>query len=151
MGKRRGILGVGDGFADGDAFHSGDRDDVAQRGLGDVDPLEAGEGKELGDFRFVQRAIQAGDADIFAGVHGAVEHARDGEAAQVVAVVEIGHQNLQRSRRIAFRFGDGFDDGFEQRLQVFSAALDVRRTRYRSWRWYIKPESRFALPWRRGR
>ena len=50
----------------------------------------------------MQRAIQLGDADFFAGVHGAVEHARDGEAAQIVAVVEIGHQNLQRAVGIAF-------------------------------------------------
>ena len=43
VGQRRGIFGVGDGFADGDAFHAGDRDDVAQRGVGDVHALQAGE------------------------------------------------------------------------------------------------------------
>ncbi len=45
---------------------------------------------------------------------------------EVVAVVEIGHQNLQRARGIAFRCRNGLDDGFEQRLQIFATALDVR-------------------------
>ena len=99
--QRRGIFGVGDGFADGDAFHAGDRHDVSQRGFGDVHALQAGEREQLGDLRLVQRAVELGDADVFAGVHGAVEDARDGEASQIVAVVEIRHQNLQRTGRIA--------------------------------------------------
>ena len=119
VGQRRRVLGVGDGLADGDAFHAGDRDDVAQRGFGDVDALQSGEGKQLGDFGFVQRAIELGDANVFAGVHGAVEHARDGEAPQIVAVIEIGHQNLQRARGIALGCRNRLDDGFEQRAASF--------------------------------
>ena len=47
--------------------------------------------------RFLQRAVQLGDADFFAGAQGAVEDARDRQAPEVVAVVQIGHQNLQRA------------------------------------------------------
>ena len=52
----------------------------------------------------------------------AVEDARDGEAAEVVAVIEIGDQNLQRAGGVAFGRGNGLHDGFEQRLK-FSPRL----------------------------
>ena len=113
VGQRRGILGFGDGLADGDAFHAGDGDDVAQFGFRDVGALEAGEGKQLRDLRLVQRAIELGDGDFFAGVHLSVEHARDGQAAEVVAVVEVGDENLQRTGCIALGMRNGFDDRVE--------------------------------------
>jgi len=39
----RGVLRVGDGLADGDAFDPGYGDYVAERGLGDVGSLQSGE------------------------------------------------------------------------------------------------------------
>ena len=125
-GKRRGIFGVGDGLADGDAFDAGDGDDVAQRGFRDVGSLEAGEGKQLGDLGLVQRSVQLGDGDVFASVHASVEHARDGQAPEIVAVVEIRHQNLQRAGGIALRRRNGVDDRLEQRPQILAATFDVR-------------------------
>ena len=74
----------------------------------------------------MQRAIKPGNAHVFAGVHGAVEDTCDGEASQIVAVIEIRHKNLQRTGRIALWFGNGLDDRLEQRLQVFSGDFDVR-------------------------
>ena len=67
--QRRGIFGVGDGLADGDAFDAGDGHDIAEFGFGDVGALEPGERKQLGDLRFLERAIELGDGDIFAGAH----------------------------------------------------------------------------------
>ena len=43
MRKRRGIFGIGDCLADGNALNARDRDDVSQRGIGYVDTLQAGE------------------------------------------------------------------------------------------------------------
>ena len=100
-GSGAGFSTFGDGLADGDAFDSGDGDDVSQFGFGDVGALQSGEGKQLGDLGFLQRAVELGDGDFFAGVHFAVEDAGDGEAAEVVAVVEVRDQNLQRTGRIA--------------------------------------------------
>ena len=50
----------------------------------------------------------------------AVEDAADGQAAQVIAVVEVGHQQLQHGVGIALRRRDVLHDGFEQRLSGLS-------------------------------
>ncbi len=63
-------------------------------GFGDICSLEAGERKQLGNFGFLQRAIELGDGDLFAGEHLAVEDAGNGEASEVVAVIEIRDENL---------------------------------------------------------
>ena len=48
----------------------------------------------------------------------ALEDAADGDAAEVVGVVEVGDQNLQRAFGVAGGRGDGADDGLKQRLQI---------------------------------
>ena len=48
-------------------------------------------------------AVELGDVVLLAGAQGAVEDAADGEAAEVVAVVEVGDQDLQRRLGIAAR------------------------------------------------
>ena len=73
----------------------------------------------------MKRAVEFGDDDVLAGVHLAVEDARDRQASEIVAVVEIRDQNLQGPGRIAFRHGDRLQDGVEQRAQIRAAALDV--------------------------
>ena len=98
-GSGAGFSTLGDGLADGDAFDARDGDDVAQFGFGDVGTLETGEGKQLGDLCFLQRPIELGDRDFFTGEHLAVKDAGDGEAAEIVAVIEVGDENLQRIRR----------------------------------------------------
>jgi hypothetical protein len=82
-------------LADGDARDAGDGDDVADRGLGGVDALEAVEGEELGDLDGLELAVDAGEIDFLTGLEGAVEDARDGEAAEVVGVVEVGDEDLE--------------------------------------------------------
>src|SRR3954463_4317342 len=57
MWQGRGVVYVGDSFADGNALHTGDGDDVAQFRLGNVGALQAAEGEQLGDFCLVQRSI----------------------------------------------------------------------------------------------
>ena len=87
--------------------------------------LEAGERKKFRDFRFVKTAIELGNGDIFAGMHLAVEDARDGEASEIVAVIEVGDQNLQRPGGIALGLGNRLQDRVEERAQVLAAAFDV--------------------------
>ncbi len=117
--QRRWILRVGYGLADGDALDSGHSNNIAKFSFGDVRPLQAGKWKQLSDFSFLQRAIKFRDAYFFAIVHGPVEHTRDGKTSEVVAVVEIGDQDLQRTRSLSRRRRDGIHDGFKQRLQIF--------------------------------
>ncbi len=93
-GQRRGIFDIGDGLADVDALNPGHGDNVAQLGQLDVGALESGEGKQLGDLGFVHAAIALGDGHFFSKAQGAVEHARNGNAAEIIAVVEVGDQHL---------------------------------------------------------
>ena len=104
--QRRGVFGAGDGFADGDALDAGDGDDVAHGGLGGLNALEAGEGEELGDAGLLERAVAFGDGDIVADVERALEDAADGDAAEVVGVVEVGDQDLQRAVGVAGGLGE---------------------------------------------
>ncbi len=89
MRERHGRDGAGDGLADGDAFDAGDGQDVAGAADGFVDALESGEGIELGDFGFVERAVEFRDGHFVAEAQRSVEDAADGEASEVVAVIEI--------------------------------------------------------------
>ena len=78
---------------------------------------------------FCKRAVELGDADFLAGAQRAVEDARDGQPAEVVAVIEIRHQDLQRAIGVAGGRGDGRHDGIEQRLQILTGGVGVRRRR----------------------
>ena len=108
VGQWTRVFGFGNGLADGDAFDAGDGDDVAQFRFRDVGSLQAGERKQLRDLGFMQRAVELGDGDFLAGMHFSVEDARDGEASQIVAVVEVRHEDLQRAGRIALGSEESF-------------------------------------------
>ena len=69
------------------------------RADGLVHALQAFERVQLGDLGFVNGAVELADGDFVAVAQRAVEDAADGEAAQIVAVIEIGDQHLQNRRR----------------------------------------------------
>ncbi len=75
----------------------------------------------------MERAVKLGDGNIFTGVHGSVEHPCNREASEIIAVIKIRHQNLQRSRCVAFGHRNSLDDGLEQRLQVYAASFYISR------------------------
>src|SRR5580692_1096416 len=75
----------------------------------------------------MESAIQFGNGDVFSGMHRPVEHTRNCQSSQVVAVIKIRHQDLQWSSRVARRHGNCFDDGFKQRLQIYAASFYVSR------------------------
>ena len=51
--------------------------------------------------------------------------------SEVVAVIEVRHQNLQRTVGVALRRRNRLYDRFEQWLQVLTAALNIRGGRAR--------------------
>ncbi len=55
----------------------------------------------------------------------ALKDAADGDAAEVIRVIEIGDKNLQRAVGIARGFRNGFDDGAEQRLQIYAGLREI--------------------------
>src|SRR5262249_9477343 len=113
--------------ADGDVLNAGDGDDVAERGGVGVGTLEAIVGKELGDLDRRQRAISAGDVDLLAVAQGAVEDAANGEAAEVVGVVEVGDEHLQVALGRTGRDRNGRNDEVEERHQVRAGLGEVHR------------------------
>ena len=62
---------------------------------GFVHPLESLERIELGDAGGVHRAIALGDGHRVPVAQGSVEHAANSQAAQVIAVVQVGNQHLE--------------------------------------------------------
>ena len=116
--ERRRIVDAGDGLADSDAFNAGNGHDVAHRGLFDLGALEPRKGKQLGDARFVERTVTARDVCFVACVQRSLKDAADGDAAEVIGVIEVRNQNLQRAAGITRRFRDRFHDGAEERLQI---------------------------------
>ena len=120
------MLHVGDRLADGDVLDAGQADDVARRGFLDVDALQAVEGVELGDLRVLDGGVELDDGDGVADLHAAVEDAADRDAADVVARVEVGDQQLQRRVRVAARRRHVLDDRVEQRPQILARAVRVQ-------------------------
>ena len=96
-------LDVGDRLADGDVLDARQADDVAGRRLGDVDALEPFEREELRDLGLLDAAIELADGDLVADLDPAVEDAADGDAAEVVARVEVRDQHLERRLGVATR------------------------------------------------
>ena len=93
------MFGIGDGFADLNALDAGDGDDVAGRDRFGFVALQAAEVEKLGDARGLQRAVQFGDAHQFAAAQRALEDAGDGDAPEIIVVIEIGHLHLQHGLR----------------------------------------------------
>src|SRR5271157_4645229 len=118
LGQRLRRFGAGDGLADGDALHAGDGEQVAGNSHGFVDALEPFERVELGDAGVVERAVALGDGHGVAISQGAIENAADGQAAQVIAVIQVGHQHLEHAIGIAHGRRNVLDDGVEERTQV---------------------------------
>ena len=148
--ERRGMFGIGDGLADLNSLDAGDGHDVAGGNRFGFVALEAAEIEELGDARGLQRAVQLGDAHQFAAMQRALEDAGDGDAAEIVAVVEIGHLHLQhglRDRpREAARRSRWSQTAASDRAE--SSPPDSRPARgapRRFWRWCRAPGNRAGL------
>ena len=125
--QRHRVFDAGQGLADGDAFDAGDSDDVADLGLRGLGALQAGEGEELGDLDLLQRQVAAGEHDFVADMQRALEDAGDGDAAEVLGVVEVGDEDLERCFRVADSGRNGLDDRLEERLKIGAGNGHVRR------------------------
>src|SRR6267142_3597981 len=131
VGQRRGVLEAGVGLAVGDALHARDGHDVAQFGALDIHALQAAERKQLGDLHLLYRSVEFGNANLFPGAQRAVEDAGNRQPSQIVAVIEVGYENLKRVVLIAFRSRNGRQNRIEQRTQSFAGRLRLVRSRSR--------------------
>ena len=150
-GQRRRVCWVGDRLADVDVLHAGDGDDVARRGLGDLDALEAVEAVDLGDARVFQCAVAAHDLHRAAELDAAARDAADAEAPEVLAVVDGGDQHLEGRCGVAGRRRHGLQDRLEEGLEVRALDRPARAGRCPGWRRSRSSGSRAARRWRRAR
>ena len=123
------MLDVRDRFADRDVFDAGKTDDVARRRFVDIDALQPFEGEQLGDARFLRRAVQFAHRDGVANLHVTVEHAADGDPSEVVARIEVGDQDLQRRLGVPARRRNVVDDRVEQRPEVAPGLVEAQARR----------------------
>ena len=147
-----GIGEIGDALADLNAFHAGDGHDVARDHLFGFFAIQAAKGKELGDLAWERSNRRAWRWRLRRhGFNVPLKHARDGDAAEEFAVIEVHNLNLQDARRIARRGRIGFDDVLEQRLELggIVAYCEVRDAE--SWRWCRAPGNRAGLRWLQDR
>ena len=92
----RRLLGVGNRLADVDVLDAGEADDVARGRGGRLDTLQSLERVQLRHGRSADGAVELADGNRVADLDRALEHAADGEPAEVVARVEVGDESLQR-------------------------------------------------------
>ena len=115
MHKWRWSFRAGDRFANGDSFHARYGHDVPQFSFGNVCALQSGEGKQFCDLGLLHRTVQLRDPDFPASAHCSIEHARNRQSAEIVAVIEICDQDLESSGSIAFRGWNRLHNRIKQR------------------------------------
>src|SRR5579862_352886 len=99
--ERRGIREIGDRFADLNSFDTCDGNDVTSFHFLRFIAIEAAKGEKLGDLCGQDLSVEFRDAYFGAANECPLENARDGDASEKIAVVEIRDLDLQRSRGIA--------------------------------------------------
>ena len=122
-GERRRRLHGGDGLPDADALEPGQGHDLAAVRPLHRRALQPLEGEELGDLRGLQGAVRFRHRHLVAQGDVAGEDAPDGQAPQVVAVVQVRDQELEGAVLRGARGRDVADQRLEQRAQVLVLAV----------------------------
>ncbi len=121
--QRARIRRVGDRLADVDLIEAGERHDVAGPRLVDLDALEPFEHVEVRHAPRCERTVVAGEHHGLPRAHGAVDHPADREAPDVLGIVQVEHQHLERRVGRVARRGDRAHDLLEQDLHAMVFAV----------------------------
>src|ERR1700751_4529230 len=113
-----GIREIGNRFADLYSFDACDGDDVTGFHFLRFIAIEAAKGEKLGYLCGQNFPVKFRDAYFGAANECSLENAGDGDAAEKIAVVEIGDLDLQRGGRMSRRRGNRREHFFEQRRRV---------------------------------
>ena len=124
--QRLGVLRIDHAVADLDIGQTNEGHDVAHLRVGHIDPAEAFEQLDLLHLARPRLAViaAADELDLLAGLDRAAPDAPDADAADVLAVGQRLHAQLQRAVRVALGGGDVRQDRLEDRADV--VALRVR-------------------------
>ena len=120
-----------DGVTDGQIRRAGQRHDVAHADFFRVHTLQAVVLIQVAQTPRLAR--HAGLHICVDDVHARLEHAAgdaaDADAPDILGVVDGGNQHLRRAVGIAFRRGNVFQDGIEQRAQIRAGGVQIQRCR----------------------
>src|SRR5258707_3614113 len=94
MRQRRGSLHVGDGFPNANSLHACDGNDVTQLSPVYVNAFQSAEGKQFGNFYFLQGAIELGYVNVFSVSQRSVKYTSYAEPSEIISVIEIVDHNL---------------------------------------------------------
>src|ERR1041385_7727436 len=106
---------MSDGFADVNPLHSRNCEDIAWTANRFVDTPQSFERIHLCNARLLNRTIKLCDRHIISRTQRSVEDAADGQAPEIIAVIEIRHQQLQDAIGLAGRFRNSVEDCLEKR------------------------------------
>ncbi len=115
--QRPRALPLGEGLADAHLGEAGDGDDVPRTGLGDLHPPQPFVTVEQGDLDRSHATVETAERHLLRLAQAAVEDPPDGQPADVVVVVQVGDEELERRLRIEARRRHGAHDLREERLQ----------------------------------
>ena len=116
--QRLGRVELAHRVGNAEAFHAGNRDDVAGFGLGHLAPLQAHEAEHLQHFAGALLAVAIHHRNLLVGLDLAALDAADADQADVAVVVELADAHLERAVRIDFRRLHVLHDRFVQRRHV---------------------------------
>ena len=114
-----------DGIANGHVLDAGQNHDVAG-----IDPVHFFKGHalidlQLGGAQGTGIVVGANAGQGLVVEDGAVEDAANGQAAQIVGIVQIGHQHLEGLVGIVFWSGNLAEDGFKEGLEILALVVLV--------------------------
>src|SRR3989442_1665517 len=105
MRQRRWSLGISHGLANVDSFHSSYGKNVTGPPKDFIHPLQSFKGVQLCDLGLLNTAVELCDSNLVSDPKRTVENAGNGQASEIVAVIEVCYEDLQCASRIAGRIG----------------------------------------------
>src|SRR6266567_528259 len=125
VGEGDRVFRAGQGLADTHLVETGYGDDVAGAPFGHIHLLQPFVAKKLGDPPLYDAAIALDMGDGLAGGYLAVEHLAGGDPADIVVVIDIGDQHLERCIRVVAGGADVRLDHREERLHAAGGGIHV--------------------------
>src|SRR5260370_16343588 len=96
MRQRCGSFHVGDGFPNANSLHACDGNDVTQLSPVYVNAFQSAEGKQFGNFYFLQGAIELGYGNVFSVTKRPVKYTSDDKPSAILPIIKLATTNLHR-------------------------------------------------------
>ena len=109
---------TGNGLANVDSLDAGNGQDISGFANRLVHALQAFKGIKPGNFGLLERSIELYNSNLISKTKRAAKHPGDGQTAEVVAVVQVGDQDLQCAGRVTRGCRNMLHDRLEKRTEI---------------------------------